>query len=127
MQRAGDTIAGDGDVRPIDPVDAEGLDDRLAEIGAVWGVFVLYNYYRDADAIAACHGVSALLPAGMTAPTDENVAASVERFEGQLDDTGYYLRPVTDARLRQRRSTARRWSSPSRLARPTTSSRPVNG
>ena len=45
-------------------------------------MFVLYNYYRDADAIAARHGVSTLLPAGMTALTDENVAASVERFEG---------------------------------------------
>jgi len=43
MQRAGDAIAGDGDVRPVDPVDAEGLDDRLAEIGAVRGVFVLYT------------------------------------------------------------------------------------
>jgi len=35
----------------------------------------------------------------MTAPTDEDVTASVERFEGQLDDTGYYLRPVTDTRF----------------------------
>ena len=128
MQRTGDAIAGDGDVRPVDPVDIDRLDDRLAEIGAVRGVFVPYNYHRrDADAIAARHGVPALLPAGMTAPTDEDVAASVERFEGQLDDTGYYLRPVTDARLRQHRSTARRRSSPSRLARPTTSSRPANG
>ena len=53
-------------------------------------MFVLYNYHcRDADAIAVRHGVSALLPAGMTAPTDEDGAAPVERFEGQLDDTGY--------------------------------------
>ena len=65
MQRAGDAIAGDGDVRPVGPVDIDRLDDRLAEIGAVRGVFVLYNCYRrDADAIAARHGVSALLPAG---------------------------------------------------------------
>ena len=91
-------------------------------------MFVLYDYHcRDADAIAARHGVSVLLPAGMTALTDEDVAASVERFEGQLDDTGYYLRPVTDTRLWQRRSTARRWSSPSRLARPTAFPRPANG
>ena len=64
---------------------------------------------------------------GMTALTDEDVAVPVEHFEGQLDDTGYYLRPVTDTRLWQRRSTARRWPSPSRLARLTTSSRPANG
>jgi len=82
IQWAGDAIAGEGDVQPVDPVDIDRLDGRLAEIGAVWGVFVLYNYYRDADAIAARHGVSTLLPAGMTALTDENVAASVERFEG---------------------------------------------
>ena len=65
VRRAGDAIAGGGDVRSVDPVDAEGLDDRLAEIGAVRGGFVLYNCYRwDADAIAARHGVSALLSAG---------------------------------------------------------------
>ena len=45
MQRTGDAIAGDGDVRPVDPVDIDRLDDRLAEIGAVRGVFVLYNYH----------------------------------------------------------------------------------
>jgi hypothetical protein len=65
MQRAGNAIAGDGDVRPVDPVDIDRLDDRLAEIGAVRGVFVLYNCHRwDADAIAARPGVSALLSAG---------------------------------------------------------------
>ena len=92
MQRAGDAIAGDGDVRPVDPVDIDRLDGRLAEIGAVRGVFVLYNYHcRDADAIAARHGVPGLLPAGMTALTDEDVAVPVEHFEGQLDASQWKL------------------------------------
>ena len=108
IQWAGDAIAGDGDVRPVDPVDAEGTGRPAGRNRGGPGVFVLYDYHcRDADAIAARHGVSVLLPAGMTAPTDEDIAASAERFEGQLDDTGYYLRPVTDTRLWQRRSTAR--------------------
>lgn len=102
MQRTGHALVEDGDVWLVDPVDADGLDDRLADLGEVRGVVLLYNYHRrDASAIAARHDVPLLLPAGMTAITDLDVPAPVRRFEGQLGDTGYYLREVTTNRFWQ--------------------------
>lgn len=102
MQRTGHALVDDGDVWLVDPVDAEGLDDHLVDLGTVRGVVVLYNYHRrDASPIAARHDVPVLLPAGMTALTDGDVAAPVRRFEGQLGDTGYFLRQVTSNRVWQ--------------------------
>ena len=102
MERAGHALFEGGDVWLVDPVDAEGLDDRLADMGRVRGVIVLYHYHRrDASAIAARHDVPVLLPAGMTKLSDDDLAAPVRRFEGRLDDTGYYLREVTTSRFWQ--------------------------
>lgn len=102
MQRAGHALVDDGDVWLVDPVDAEGLDERLADLGTVVGVVVLYNYHRrDASAIATRHDVPVSLPAEMTALSDDDVAAPAERFEGELGETGYYLRTVTRTRFWQ--------------------------
>jgi hypothetical protein len=102
MERASHALVEDGDAWLVDPVDAEGLEDRLAELGTVRGVVVLYSYHRrDASAIAARHDVPVTLPADMTALADEDIAAPVERVDGQLGDTGYYLRPVTVSRVWQ--------------------------
>jgi hypothetical protein len=102
MERAGHALVDDGDVWVVDPVDAEGLDDRLEDLGRVRGVVVLYNYHRrDASAIATRHDVPVLLPAGMTALADDHVAAPVRRVEGRLGDSGYFLRPVTRNRVWQ--------------------------
>jgi hypothetical protein len=102
MERTSHALVEDGDVWLVDPVDAEGLDDRLAGMGRVRGVIVLYHYHRrDASAIAARHDVPVLLPAGMTKLSDDDLAAPVRRFEGRLDDTGYYLREVTTSRFWQ--------------------------
>lgn len=102
MERASHALVDDGEVWLVDPADARGLDDHLADLGRVRGVVVLYNYHRrDASAIATRHDVPVLLPAGMTALTDGDVAAPVRRFEGQLGETGYFLRPVTATRFWQ--------------------------
>jgi hypothetical protein len=102
MERTSHALVEDGDVWLVDPVDAEGLDDRLAGMGRVRGVIVLYHYHRrDASAIAARHDVPVLLPAGMTKLSDDDLAVPVRRFEGRLDDTGYYLREVTTSRFWQ--------------------------
>ena len=102
MQRAGHALVDDGRVWLVDPVDAKGLDGRLADLGTVAGVVVLYDYHRrDAAAIATRHDAPVLLPAGMTALDDDDVAAPVRRLEGRLGDTGYYLRPVTQRRFWQ--------------------------
>lgn len=102
MERAGHALVEDGDVWLVDPVDADGLDDRLADCGRVRGVVVLFHYHRrDASAIAARHDVPVLLPTGMTAVADDEVPAPVRRFDGQLGDTGYFLRSVTRTRVWQ--------------------------
>jgi len=102
MARASHAIVDEGDVWLVDPVDVPGLDDRLEDLGRVRGVVVLFTYHRrDASAIAARHDVPVLLPAGMTALGDGDVAAPVRRLEGRLGDSGYYVRPVTTTRIWQ--------------------------
>jgi hypothetical protein len=102
MTRASHALVDDGDVWLVDPVEAAGLDDRLADLGRVRGVVVLYNYHRrDATAIAARHDVPVILPAGMTALADDDVRAPVRRVADRLGDTGYFLRPVTRTRFWQ--------------------------
>lgn len=102
MQRASHALVADGRVWIVDPVDAEGLDEALAELGEVAGVIVLYNYHRrDAGAVASRHDVPVSLPAGMSALDDDDLSARVQRVEGQLGDTGYYLHELANSRIWQ--------------------------
>lgn len=102
MQRASHALIDGDDIWLVDPVDAAGLDERLADVGTVAGVVVLFNHHRrDAAALAARHDVSVYLPSGMTALSDSDIAAPVKRFEDRLAETGYYLRKVTRSRLWQ--------------------------
>ncbi|MFB6184427.1 MAG: hypothetical protein ABEI96_07720 [Haloarculaceae archaeon] len=67
MQRTSHALATDDGVWLVDPVDAEGLDDRLSELGSVAGVVVLLDRHtRDAGVIATRHGVSVSVPTWMT-------------------------------------------------------------
>lgn len=95
MQRASHAlVAGDG-VWVVDPVDFDGLDDRLATLGSVAGVVVLSNWHaRDAGVIAARHDVPVHVPAWVTRVAGR-VDASVERFDDELADTGYQTRRIT--------------------------------
>lgn len=55
----------DGRVWVVDPLDGEGLDDMLAELGRVVGVIVLLDrHLRDAEAIARRHAVDVWVPDG---------------------------------------------------------------
>ena len=102
MQRASHALVEDGEVWLVDPVDAVDLDDELAALGTVAGVSVLSNYHRrDAAAIARRHDVPVSLPDAMSALDDEDVDSPVERIEGRLGETGYYLREVARNRLWQ--------------------------
>lgn len=102
MQRAGRALVDDGDVWLVDPVDARGLDERLDDLGTVSGVVVLFNYHRrDAAAVADRHDVPVTLPAGMTALSADDVAAPVERVDGRLGGTDYYLHEVVRSRAWQ--------------------------
>ena len=84
MRRASHAIERDGEVWVFDPVDAEGVDDLLAEFGSVAGVAVLLDRHkRDAAAIATRHDVSVYVPEWMNG-VERKLDAPVERFGDEL-------------------------------------------
>lgn len=102
LRRTSHALVEGDDVWLVDPVDAVGLDDALADLGTVAGVVVLFNYHRrDAAAIARRHGVPVTLPRGMTVLEDDDANVPIERVDGRLGETGYYLREVVRSRLWQ--------------------------
>ena len=101
MERASHALAVDGEVWVVDPVDAEGLDELLAEFGEVAGVVVLLDRHkRDAAAIANRHEVPVYLPEHFEGIT-KDLGAPVVRFGNELADTGIEAHTVVDNRLWQ--------------------------
>lgn len=101
MRRASHAVAVDDKVWIIDPVDADGIDELLAEYGDVAGVVVLLDRHkRDAAAFARRHDVSVWVPAFMD-EVAESIDAPVERFRHDLADTGYAAHELVDNRLWQ--------------------------
>lgn len=96
MQRASHALEADDGVWLVDPVDAEDLDDWVAERGSVAGVVVLLDRHtRGAAAIARRHDVAVHVPAPLAGLVDD-LDAPVERFRGELADTGYRPHQVID-------------------------------
>lgn len=88
-ERASHAIVGDDGVWIIDPVDAPGIDEMVAEFGDVVGVVVLSSYHaRDAGQIAARHGVSVHVPQWMDR-IPERVDSPVEVADDVLRDAGF--------------------------------------
>jgi hypothetical protein len=88
-----DTAAG---VWVVDPVDAPGVDDLLAEFGDVAGVVVLLNrHYRDADEIARRHDVPVYVPSWFDKVPE--MAAPIRRFAETLPGTDYRVLRVADS------------------------------
>lgn len=101
MQRASHAFAADGDVWLVDPVDADGIDDRIADLGEVAGVVILLDRHtRDSAAVATRHGASVWVPAFMDGVAAD-LEAPVERFRHDLADTGFAVHEVVDNRLWQ--------------------------
>lgn len=95
MQRASHALVDGGDVWVVDPVDAAGLDARLADLGDVAGVVVLFNWHaRDAGSVAARHDVPVFVPTWVTRVAGR-VDAPVERFDGALAETGFRAIRIT--------------------------------
>lgn len=96
IRRASHALDAAGEVWVVDPVDSPGLDDLLADLGEVAGVYVgLDRHKRDAAAVARRHGVSVHLPrplAGIAADLD----APVVLVDDELADTGYRTITVVD-------------------------------
>lgn len=98
-QRASHALATDEGVWLVDPLEAEGVDEAGEALGEVAGVVLLLDRHRrDAAAFAARYGVAVHLPEPL-APAAVGVDAPVERFDGELADTGYRSRPVVDNRF----------------------------
>ncbi len=97
MQRASHALATDEGLWLVDPVDADGLEDLLAEFGSVAGVVVcLDRHKRDAAAIATRHDVPVHIPAWMSGVADK-LDAPVERFDGELGDSGFESFVIRDS------------------------------
>lgn len=101
MQRASHAIEVDGEVWVADPVDAEGLDDLLAEYGDVAGTVVLLDRHkRDAAAVANRHDASVYVPEWMDDVVPE-LDARVERVHTELEDTGIGVHKIVNNRFWQ--------------------------
>lgn len=96
MQRASHGLVVDGEVWLIDPVDAEGLDEYVADYGEVAGVVVLLDRHkRDAAEIARRHDVPVHVPHPLE-DTATDLDAPTTRFRHDLGDTHYAAYPVVD-------------------------------
>ncbi|TQQ83112.1 hypothetical protein EGH24_04330 [Halonotius terrestris] len=95
MQRASHALATEEGIWLIDPVDAPGLDDLIADVAAdagtdaVAGVVVcLDRHKRDAAAIARRHDTEVYIPRWMSGVASK-LDAPVTRFAGELGDSGF--------------------------------------
>ncbi|WP_436924811.1 hypothetical protein [Halosimplex amylolyticum] len=96
MQRASHALVDGDDVWLVDPVDVDGLDERLSELGTVRGAVVLLDRHkRDSAAIARRHDVPVFVPEWMDdVPAD--IDAPVEPIRRGLPDSNYDLHKLVD-------------------------------
>lgn len=99
MERASHALVAEDELWLVDPVDADGLDEALAEYGPVAGVVVLLDRHkRDSAAIARRHDVPVYVHESM-----DGVAAAldadIERFDDELSGTPFSVLPVVDSRF----------------------------
>ncbi len=79
MRRASHAVASEGEAWVLDPVDAAGVDDLVADVGSVAGVVTcLDRHWRDAAAVARRHDVAVHVPSWFDGV---DVDAPVERFD----------------------------------------------
>lgn len=95
-QRASHALSTEGGVWIVDPVDAAGVDDRLADIGEVAGVVVLQDRHtRDASAVARRHDVSVYVPEWMELGR-EKLEGEAEPVTSGLPGTNYEVYELID-------------------------------
>lgn len=96
-KRASHALSTESGVWVIDPVDSEGLDDRLGDLGPVAGVAVIQDRHtRDAEAIANRHDVNVSIPEWMElgqSKLDETAKLLTDGLPG----TNYDLQKLVDA------------------------------
>jgi hypothetical protein len=88
-QRASHALLTDAGVWVVDPVDVDGLDERVTELGEVAGVLVVQDRHtRDATAVARRHGVAVYVPDWMELVL-EKLDTSAESVGSDLPGTNY--------------------------------------
>jgi hypothetical protein len=93
MQRTSHALLTEAGVWLVDPVDADGLDDRIADHGEVAGVVVLLDRHeRDSAHLARRHDVPITRPPGVEREFDVPTEDVTEGLPG----TGYEFRTVQD-------------------------------
>lgn len=99
MRRTAHAIESDDGLWILDPVDAEGLDERLGEYADPAGVVVLLDRHkRDAAAIATRHDVPVYVPDWMDGVA-EAIDAPTRRVEDRIGD--FQIRKLIDNRIWQ--------------------------
>lgn len=99
MQRTSHALVASGQVWVVDPLEAPGISDELEALGEVAGVVVLLDRHtRDAAAFAARYDVPVYVPEAVADGLDD-LGVPVERFRGELVDTGYRARAVVENRF----------------------------
>lgn len=88
-QRASHALQTAAGVWIVDPVDADGLDERLEALGEVVGVLVIHDRHtRDAEAVARRHDVAVHVPDWMTL-VREKLDTAPETVGSDLPGTNY--------------------------------------
>jgi hypothetical protein len=99
MERASHAVESGGGLWLLDPVDAEGLDDLLADYADPEGVVVLLDRHkRDAAEIATRHDIPVYVPDWMDGVAEE-IDAPTRRVEDRIGD--FQIRKLIDNRIWQ--------------------------
>lgn len=91
--RASHAIRGDNGVWILDPVDADGIDPLIDELGSVDGVAVCSSWHaRDADTVANRFDVPVAVPTWMSRVRDR-IDAPVLDYEEMFPDAAFEMYP----------------------------------
>lgn len=101
LQRASHALSGEDGSWLIEPIDFDGLEDRLPGVGGVYGVCLLSaRHRRDAETIARRHDLPVHIPKWMTGVA-ESLAVPVTRFGDTLPNTEFRSVKLFDRRFWQ--------------------------
>jgi len=95
-QRASHALRTEAGVWIVDPVDADGLDERVGQLGDVAGVLVIQDRHtRGAEAVASRHDVPVYVPDWMTL-VREKLEAPAESVGSELPGTNYSVQRLIE-------------------------------
>lgn len=95
MRRTSHAFLEDGGVYLVDPLDAEGLDQKISEYGEVKGIILLFDRHeRDTEELAERYGCTVYVPEWF----ERSLDADVETISDTIPGTGWEVHQVVDSR-----------------------------